>query len=248
LSHRADRRVPSWEPLGRALLDYHHGDHRAGFVVHSDLWDDEYTAAAEYYRPDHRPLPEIERRALALCRGRVLDLGAGAGRHALELQHRNIPVTAVDISSQAVEVMRDRGVSDARCGDLSAVAGEKFQTILLLMHGIGLVGTLAGLDEFLGAASGFLRDDGQVVFDSADLEAVMPGIAERRRPRGGAHRGYFGEVEFRLSYRDLEGRPYPWLFIDPATLAHVATGAGFAGETVTRGSRGAYLARLKRQQ
>ena len=86
--------------------------------------------------------------ALSLCRGRVLDLGAGAGRHALELQGRGHEVTAIDVSREAVEVMRERGVRDARCGDLDAVDGERFDTILLLMHGIGLVGTLTGWRTF----------------------------------------------------------------------------------------------------
>ena len=145
-----------WGPLGRALLDFHHGATSARITVHTDLWVDEPTPVEEFYRPNDQPLPELERTALGLCRGRTLDLGAGAGRHALDLHRRGFEVTAIDVAPEAVEVMRERGVTDARCGDFTAVTGERFDTILLLMHGIGLVGTLEGLTRFLNEAKNLL--------------------------------------------------------------------------------------------
>jgi SAM-dependent methyltransferase len=236
----------SWDPLGRALLDYHRGDVRARFLVHSDLWEDEWTPVEEYYRPDHVPLPEIEKRALSACRGRVLDLGAGAGRHALELQRRGFEVTALDVSPDAVIVMRERGVDDARCGDLSTVASETFDTVLLLMHGIGLAGTLDGLRSLLARAGEMLGDGGRIVCDSADLSMILPHLATRKNAHLEASIPYFGEVEFRLTYGAMRGSPYPWLFVDPGTLERTAAQAGFAVEIAARGVRGAYLALLRR--
>jgi len=241
------RPAACWAPLGRALLDYHRGDIGARFLVHSDLWEDELTPAEEYYRPLDQELPELERRALALCRGRVLDLGAGGGRHALELQGRGLTVTALDVSPEAVEVMRRRGVLDARCGGLEAVAGRRFDTILLLMHGIGLVGSLEGLDHFLEAASALLGGGGQVLCDSADLAAVMPALAEHRVPPPGPAGRYYGEVEFRLSYGGTRGEPYPWLFVDAQRLQRHAKAAAFEFEIGAWGARGAYLARLSKR-
>jgi SAM-dependent methyltransferase len=235
-----------WGPLGRALLDFHHGATAAQIMVHTDIWLDEPTPVEEFYRPDDRPLPELERTALRLCRGRTLDFGAGAGRHALELHRRGLKVTAIDVSPEAVEIMRDRGVTDARCGDFGAVTGESFDTIVLLMHGIGLVGTLEGLTLFFDHAHNHLDRNGQIIFDSADLGIVMPeqfdeGLGEWRS--GGL---YPGEVEYRLTYKDLEGEPYPWLFVDPATLADSARAAGLCAKVVARGARGSYLARVAR--
>ncbi len=233
-----------WGPLGRALLDFHRGATSARIMVHTDLWLDEPTPVEEFYRPDDQPLPEIEQTALGLCRGRTLDLGAGAGRHALELQRRGYHVTAIDVAPEAVEVMRERGVGDARCGDFTAVTGERFDTIILLMHGIGLVGTLAGLAMFLNQAQNHLNKNGRIVFDSADLGIVMPeqfdeGLAEWRS--GGL---YPGEVEYRLTYGDFEGDPYPWLFVDPVTLADRVRAVGLRSQVVARGARGTFLARV----
>jgi SAM-dependent methyltransferase len=235
-----------WAPLGRALVDYHRGARRSHFIVHSDLWDDEPTPVEDYYRPGHLPIPELELRALTLCRGRVLDLGAGAGRHALELQARGLDVTAIDVCPDAVAIMRERGVRDARCGDLATVGGERFDTILLLMHGIGLVGTLAGLAAFLEQAKEIIADDGQIVCDSADLTIIVPSFFDPGGlPDHGTER-YPGEVEFRLTYGQLEGQPYPWLFVDPRTLERFAKAARFDFTIGARGRQGAFVGILSR--
>lgn len=236
--------VERWGPLGRALRDFHRGVTSARIMVHTDLWVDEPTPVEEFYRPDDHPLPEIERTALGLCRGRTLDFGAGAGRHSLELQRRGLEVTAIDVTPEAVDVMHERGVTDARCGDFATVKEELFDTIVLLMHGIGLVGTLEGLSSFFKEAQSHLDDGGQIIFDSADLGIVMPeqfdaGLAEWRS--GGL---YPGEVEYRLTYKDSEGQPYPWLFVDPVTLANIARESNLLSQVVARGDRGTFLARI----
>lgn len=237
----------AWDPLGRALLDYHSGATLAQIVVHSDLWQDEPTPVAEFYRPEGQALPEIEVRALGLCRGRVLDLGAGAGRHALDLQRQGLEVVALDVAREAVQVMRERGVLDARCGDLDTVADDRFDTLLMLMHGIGLVGNLPGLAHFFEHALRRLTEDGQILCDSADLELVMNREDGELAVERGDNDRYLGEVEFRLSYGRFRGEPYPWLFVDPRTLSRVAEAAGLRSEVVARGTRGAYLACLIRR-
>jgi SAM-dependent methyltransferase len=236
-----------WRPLGRALLDYHRGATTARITVQTDLWDDEATPVEDFYRPDEQPLPRLEKIALDLCRGRTLDLGAGAGRHALELQRRGLEVTAVDVLPEAVEVMRERGVADARRGGLAELAGERFDTIILLMHGIGLVGTLGELARFLGQIPGHLTKNGQIIFDSADLGLVIPEQFDEGLDQWRAGGIYPGEVEYRLSYEGFEGAPYPWLFIDPVTLADRAEAADLRLEMVARAERGSYLARLRRR-
>jgi len=235
--------VDAWTPLGRALADVHAGDLGATLYVRSDLWEDESVPATDYYRPLTVPLPDLERRALAACRGRVLDAGAGAGRHALELQRTGLEVVAVDISPDAVAVMRDRGVRDARVGDVFDLAGERFDTVLMLMHGLGVVGTLANLDRFLRQLVGLLAADGQLIADSADLAAAVDDLAVEDF----THAAYPGEVEFQVTYRGLDGRAYPWLFVDPGTLAEAADAAGLTCDVLARGARGSYLARLTRR-
>jgi hypothetical protein len=127
------------------------------------------------------------------------------------------------------------------------VTGERFDTILLLMHGIGLVGTLEGLDQFFDLAQNHLAENGRIIFDSADLGIVIPEQFDEGLDDWRAGGLYPGEVEYRLSYGELEGDPYPWLFVDPLTLADLAEAADFCAEVVARGERGSYLARLRRR-
>ena len=234
-----------WRPLGAALLAYHRGDHDAELVVGSEIWEDEPTPAAAYYRPDGDPLPEHERRALTLCRGRVLDLGAGAGRHSLELQRAGHSVVAVDLLPEAVEIMRDRGVEDPRIGDLGAVRGEQFDTVVMLMHGLGVAGTLRGLGRLLQDLPSVLAPGGRVVCDSADLRAVLDREAPELLSEIISPERYLGEVVFRLSFGGATGPPYRWLFIDPEALGIIAGAAGFSMETAERGDRGAFTAILE---
>jgi SAM-dependent methyltransferase len=178
----------------------------------------------------------------------VLDLGAGAGRHALELQTSGLEVTALDVSREAVDVMSKRGVRDARCGDLDTIEHEKFDTILLLMHGIGLVGTLRGLENFLLQVRRLLNPGGRIVCDSADLTIVLPALADPAPRAGPFASRYPGEVEFRLTYDGIEGQPYPWLFVDPRTLERFANDSGFEFSIACRGARGAFVAVLETEE
>jgi SAM-dependent methyltransferase len=227
-------------------LDFHHGETAAELTITSDLWEDEIAPVSSFYRPAEQPLPDLHSRALALCRGRVLDLGAGAGRHALELQSAGHEVVAIDVLPEAVEIMKDRGVIDARCGDVAAVEGDRFDTVVMLMHGIGVVGDIHGLGLLLERLPRILRPGGRLICDSADLASVLEQESPTLLDELTAPDRYLGEVTFGLRYGDLEGPDYPWLFIDPDRLEIIAGAAGYAVEVVARGDRGSYLAVLGR--
>lgn len=230
-----------WQPLGDALRAIHDGDDDAGLVVRSTLWQTETVSAREYYRPAGQPLPALERRALELCRGRVLDAGAGAGRHALELQHAGLSVVALDINPTAVAVMADRGVADPRLGDLMQHDGGPYDTVLMLQNGIGVVGDLAGLGRLLERLPGLLSDGGRLLLDSADLRATLG--REGTDPDAVVEPGgYLGEVRFRLEFEGRRGPWYPWLFVDFRTLALLAGAAGLTARCLQQGDRGSYLA------
>jgi SAM-dependent methyltransferase len=237
-----------WAPLGAALLDYHRGDHDAKIIVASSLWEDEQTPVAAFYRPLEHALPELERIAIARCRGAVLDLGAGSGRHAVELQAAGHPVVAVDILPEAVAIMRERGVRDPRCGGLESVRGETFDTILMLMHGLGAVGDIRGLGHLLEQLPGLLAPGGALICDSADLATVLQDEAPELLDELTDRDGYLGEVEFALSYGGTRAPSYPWLFIAPDQLEILASAAGFSTEIVARAERGSYLAKLRHDE
>jgi SAM-dependent methyltransferase len=233
--------------LGQALLAYHHGNTAAALTVHCNVADDEPLPAAYLFRTLLQ-MPELERQALDECRGRVLDLGAGAGCHSLELQSRGFSVKAVDVSAGAVQVMAARGVESVAQHDLFAPELAKelpYDTILLLMNGLGLAGTLAGLDKFLTYARTLLAPGGQILATSSDVSYLYED--EDGALMINLNGPYYGEVEYSMSYNGRTSDAFSWLFIDAALLADAAAAVGYEAEFLGEDEDGQYLVRLMPQ-
>ena len=229
--------APAWEPLARALVDFHAGDEKATLRVWSDLGELDPMPVSLFFRGPERLLP-ADRGALAFVRGRVLDVGAGVGALTLLLQGRGSEVTAVEVIPEAVEIMKARGGRDAREGRVEDLQEEgAFDTLLLLMNGTSLAGTLAGFPHLLRALARLLAPGGQVLMDSTDLLDDGGGVEDG---------GYPGELQYQLEYRGVRGDPFPQLFLDPGTMVRVAGEEGWDVDVVWRGENGAYVARLSR--
>ena len=229
--------------LGRALTAYLRGDKKATLTVHTNVSDDEPLPASYFFRTLWE-MPELERTALDECQGRVLDLGAGAGAHALELQSRGFSVRALDVSAGAVQVMQERGVQEvAQHNMFDALApGEHYDTILMLMNGLGLVGTLEGLARFLTHARSFLAPGGQILATSSDIAYLYEDeegalLIDLNGP-------YYGEVEYTMAYEGEAGQPFPWLFVEASILEDYAEEAGYELEIIGEDDQQQYLARL----
>jgi 2-polyprenyl-3-methyl-5-hydroxy-6-metoxy-1,4-benzoquinol methylase len=130
------------KPHGVALLDYYRGNLSASVTFLRDDGLQEELPASWFFR-DPR-LDELESAALDSCHGYTLDVGAGTGIHSLYLQQRGFRMCAIDVSYEAVTIMRDKGVIDARQLDIMSLENEKFDTVLMMGHGIGLVETIGG--------------------------------------------------------------------------------------------------------
>jgi SAM-dependent methyltransferase len=234
---------PLSDPLGQALLDYWNGQRGARVLTWSNLDGYDYLPATYLFRgPD--AMPELERKALQACRGRVLDIGAGAGSHALVLQQRGLSVTALDASPGAAEVMRQRGLKHVHCGDWDAFRGRAYDTVLALMNGAGLAGDLPGLPRFLRRIRGWLKPGGQCLLDSADVHYLFsdrPGVRYYDLSKN-----YYGEAVYRMKYKGQQSQAFGWLFVDFERLAHHASKQGLEAECLFRDSEDSYLARLTR--
>jgi SAM-dependent methyltransferase len=235
--------LDAWMPHGAAMRAYHRGQRDAVIVVYDDFERDE-VPVSYFFREPHE-FPPLEQKALELCRGRVLDVGAGSGCHALILQERGFEVTAIEVLPQLVEILRERGVRDARLASWMDLEAEPFDTVLMMMNGLGLAETLPGLSRFLREARRLVRPDGQVLADSTDVRVRMDQEAARtgalERPDG----RYVGELHFRLEFRGRKGPTFAQLYVDPATLGTYARREGWGCEIIRAGDRyGNYLARL----
>jgi SAM-dependent methyltransferase len=233
------------KPFGLAFLDFLKGNKSACITLVRDDGFAEQLPISHFFRgPDE--FTGLERTALDQCRGCVLDTGAGSGRHSLALQSRGYRVCAIDVSTEAVEVMRETGVVDAHEADVIQFSGDRFDTILMLGHGIGMAEDINGLRRLLKHLSTLLKPEGQVLLDSVDLwltsEPWHLVYQESNRKAG----RYSGEVRLRLRFKDQTGPTYGWLLIDRETLTREASALGWATRIVLQEADGNYLARLTR--
>src|SRR5690554_1963763 len=119
---------------------------------------------------------------------------------------------------------------------------ETFDTLLLMMNGIGLVGTVNGFGRFFKQVNKLLKPGGQVLMDSSDLRYLY--IDEDGSMLVNLNGRYYGEVEYRMSYGDYKGKRFKWLFIDDELMARYAEKHGFRFEKIADGPHFDYLARL----
>ena len=230
------------DPMGCAIADYHATGKAARLRVFSPMFDEDEIPVKALFRTLDE-MPAIEREALEVASGTILDVGAGAGCHSLALQAMEKSVTAIDISPLAVATMRERGVKDVREQDFFTLDG-RFDTILMLMNGIGIVGSLSRMDAFFMQVDRLLAPGGQVLCDSSDICYVFEdedGFIDLTGVEG-----YYGELTYRMQYKSVKGEPFPWLFIDPETLREQAAAHGFHCDILIRGPHYDYLTRLTR--
>lgn len=212
-------------------------------VVQSPDFDDDVIPVPYLFRT-YEEMPPLEKAALIKCSGKILDVGCGAGSHSLYLQkERKLPVTAIDTSAGAIEVCDLRGIRDARKVAFEDISGEKFDTILLLMNGTGIVGRLNKLDDFFSKLRELLNPEGRVLIDSSDLSYLFDPDED-----GGiwvdAADGYFGELQYRLKYKGETSSSFDWLYLDFNSLSLAASKNGFNCELLKEGEHYDYLAKL----
>lgn len=229
------------DPMGRAIFDYYH-TRKAGKlrVLSSMFYEDEIPVPTLFRTFDEMPLQE--QKAIELCRGRVLDVGAGSGCHSIVLKDRGIDVTAIDISELSVEVMKERGLDARNINFFDETFTERFDTILLAMNGIGIVGKTERLPEFFRSIKRLLAQGGQVLLDSSDIRYVFmddDGVMDIDLAAG-----YYGEIDYKMRYKNITGEPFDWLYIDFDTLSMYAEEHGFNCEKCIDGEHYDYLARI----
>jgi SAM-dependent methyltransferase len=231
------------DPMGRAIADYHKNKKASKLRVFSPMFEEDEIPLTTLFR-SYKSMPEIERKALGMAKGRILDVGAASGCHSLVLQERGLDVTAIDISPLSVETMKERGVKKVIEQDFFTLEGQ-YDTILMLMNGIGIVGTLERMPKFFKQLDKILAPEGQVLCDSSDISYVFEdeeGMIDIPNEMD-----YYGEHSFRMQYKDTIGEPFDWLYIDADTLKQKAERCGYAVELVAEGEHYDYLAKITKK-
>ena len=230
------------DPMGAAMRDYFRQGKSAQLRVLSSLFDDDEMPVPHLFR-SYDEMPPLEQRALNEARGKVLDVGAGAGCHVLALQERGLDVTAVDISPLSCETMKERGVANVECVNIfNQRFQERFDTLLLLMNGTGIAGKLSRLPQLLSRLKQLMNPGAQILIDSSDLRYVYED--ENGVLYVDLNGAYYGEVDYQMTYRNINGKRFDWLYADSVVLAESCRQCGLKCEILAQGNHYDYLARI----
>ena len=229
--------------MGAAIADYYKNGRAGKLRVFSSQFDEDEIPVSQLFRT-YDEMPALEQEALQLASGTILDCGAGSGCHALALQNMGKEVQAIDISPLSVEVMQLRGVKQAYCVNLfDENYLQKFDTILMLMNGSGIIGKLENMRAFFSKMKQHLNPGGCIYMDSSDLHYLFEN--EDGSFLMDLAADYYGEIDYRMQYKQVKGDVFDWLYVDFQTLAYYATENGFKAELVKEGEHYDYLACLK---
>ena len=230
------------DPMGAAILDYQKSERVGRLRVLSSMFEEDEMPVKHLFR-NLEEMPMLEQKALSLAKGKVLDVGAGAGCHALALQAQSIAVKAIDISPLSCEAMELRGVMNAECINLFDEHLETgFDTILLLMNGTGIAGKIENLPALFNRLKALLNKGGQILIDSSDIKYIYEN--EDGSFDINLNAAYYGEVDYQMVYKDVKGDSFDWLYVDFPLLKSIAESCGLHGELIAEGEHYDYLARF----
>lgn len=229
--------------LGKAMLDYIQNNQPENLLTETNISEPDEMNVAYLFR-SFNEMPAIEQMALNLSKGKVLDVGCGAGSHTLHLQNQGLNVTAIDVSAGAVATCKLRGIKTVFQRDLlSMPTEERFDTILLLMNGTGIFGKLRNMDTYLNKLKQLLTPNGQILIDSSDLIYMFDEDDDGGKwiPLYG---DYYGELTFKMSYKGETDTPFDWLYLDYNTLQNACIAQNLSCELLLEGNNYDYLARI----
>lgn len=228
--------------FGKAILDYQTNNNPEDLITETTISEEDEMSIAYLFRT-FEEMPIIEQKALQLTKGKTLDVGCGAGSHSLYLQNqKKLDISAIDISPNAVKTCQLRGIKKSYVQDVLSLENEKYDTILLLMNGTGIFGTLNKTTPFLQKLKSLLNPGGQILIDSSDIIYMFD------EDEDGAYEvpgnSYYGELEFTVSYKGEKEDSFPWLYLDYNTLQNAAFANGLQCELILEGEHYDYLAKL----
>jgi len=226
--------------FGKALLDYQSGNYTEDIITSTNISDEDELPLPYLFR-SFEEMPKLEQKALQSAKGTILDVGCGAGNHALWLQEKGCTIKAIDASKGAVEVSKKRGVINVELKPLLDES-EMFNTIMLLMNGTGIFQELSQVSKYLTHLKSLLKPNGQILIDSSDISYMY------EDEDGGTwldlNNGYPGELDYYLSYKGEQETPLKWLYLDFDTLKTACLTVGLKCEKIMDGDHFDYLAKL----
>lgn len=225
--------------IGKAIHAYYQTKVPQIIYWETEISEPDEMDAAYFFR-NWDDMPDLEKKALEHCNGNILEVGCAAGSHGLILQERGLKVMSIDISALSVEVSQERGLLHVQLASVWDIEG-KYDTILLLMNGTGLLENVEKSVGYLQKLKNLLQPNGQILIDSSDILYMYD---QEEDGSIWSPSTYYGELHFTVTNQEGETQEFPWLYLDFNTLQILCKEAGLQCEKLADGEHHDYLARL----
>jgi len=222
------------DAFGRALQDHMNGETAFEVIERSDGLLDVSMPVSMYFN-EYADWGLIGQKAVDAVRGRVLDVGCGAGRFALYLQERGLEVVAVDRSPMAVDVCRRRGVKDARVLSITEIASDLgvFDTILMMGNNFGLFGSFSRARRLLRRFRSITAPHGRIIAQILDPSNTKDPVHLAYQAANRAKGRMSGQIRMRVRHRQFKTPWFDYLFVSPDELRSIVDGTGWeVGEII----------------
>lgn len=235
--------------FGKVLKDYQAGKDPQYRVLRDDGHGEKKFVSPEEYFLNYEEWDKPEKEIIKLARKKTLDIGAGAGKHALYLQNKGYDVKAVDISSGAVDVMRERGVEDVQLQDVNKLDFNEdvFDTILLMGNNLGLAGTVEKTLDLFERLAKMTKEDARIIGTTRDVFASNKEIHKKYQEKNIKTGKAAGQLKLRLAYKDEKGEWLDYLLFDRKQLYDLLNQTQWIAYMVTRNYDGTYGVVLKKE-
>ncbi len=238
---------PADDAFGKLLLDLYRGKKEFEIIERDDGYFDAF--AAEGYLSQYKEWPRREQLAMGYVRDRVLDIGCGAGRHALYLQKKGFAVTGIDISPLAIKVCRLRGLRDARVlsiTDIKKIRGEKFGSVLMMCNNFGLFGSRERAKRLLKTLVTLTTDDASIIAQIRDPYKTKDPVHRAYHRLNLARGRMAGQLRLRVHYERLVGPWFDYLFVSEKELRDILLGTGWRVQKIIGRGRDQYIAIIEK--
>jgi SAM-dependent methyltransferase len=239
--------APHEDAFGRALRDELHGQRVIAMLERDDGYVDP-DPARTYLLPPRAWSPH-QRAVLREVRGRVLDAGCGAGRHAVVLQARGHDVLGIDVSPLAIRTARERGLRRARAVALADFRAPpaSFDTIMMFGNNFGLFANARRARLLLRRFHRMTSARGRILAESNDVYATRDPLHRRYQARNRARGRMSGQIRLRYRYRDLATPWFDYLMVSPRELRAILRGTGWSIRRLFPSKSPSYLALLEKE-
>ena len=232
------------DTFGKGLMAYYRGS-KAPHSIHRDdgLVDE---VSFDTYFSEYESWPWYEKEALRYVKGKILDVGCGAGRHSLWLQKKGFEVSAIDISPMAVEVARLRGVKDCRVMSALELSFDpnSFDTVLLFGNNFGIAGNITNTKKMLRILYRITTKNGQIITTCRNPFATDKPIHLRYHELNRNRGRPAGQITIRIEYKGELSDWFELLMVSPQEIDGIVKAANWKIKKVFEGENGIYAAVL----